>query len=262
VAAASFVLPEFTKAKSEAPERNLWQLTSSGGLESEATWAPDGRTIAYSSDHAGNVDIWAQPVGEGNPVRLTSSPAQDSQPSWSRDGRYVAYRSENDGGGIFVVPATGGAERRITKFGYTPLWSPKDSNILFTSTTSASRSKLYVVDPDSGQVNRVLENFLRDFSSFRADWHPDGGRISVYGTHNRDGLSFWTVALNGTAPVRSAIAPEVTKRLKKAGVSLTDFRWAPAGDALYFVGRADEAVNIWQVRVDPRSLEWREGPSD
>src|SRR4029453_11140809 len=61
-------------------------------------------------------------------------------------------------------------------------------------------------------------------------------------------------------PVRSAIAPDVTRRLKKAGVSLTEFRWAPAGDALYFVGRADEAVNIWQVRVDPRSLEWREGP--
>ena len=45
-----------------------------------------------------------------------------------------------------------------------------------------------------GQVKRVLADFLQDFTSFRAGWHPDGERVSVYGTHKRNGLSFWTDA--------------------------------------------------------------------
>src|SRR5262249_24780698 len=44
-----------------APPRKLWQLTFDPGLESEPSWSPDGRMIAYSSDRSGNLDIWVRP---------------------------------------------------------------------------------------------------------------------------------------------------------------------------------------------------------
>src|SRR5687768_10952265 len=96
------LLGNFPRNETEAPDRKLWQLTSSGGLESDATWAPDGETIAYSSDRDGNFDIWSQPLTDAHPVRLTSSPSHDWQPSWSPDGTHVAFRSERDGGGLFA----------------------------------------------------------------------------------------------------------------------------------------------------------------
>ena len=250
---------DFRSSQPDTSERKLWQLTSSGGLESEATWAPNGQAIAYSSDRAGNFDIWTQPVGEGNPIQLTTSPAQDWQPSWSSDGHSLVFRSERDGGGLFVVPATGGSEKRITTFGYRPQWSPSGAEILFAS-SNVGKSKLYLVNDDGQQLRRVLADLLGDFSSFRAAWHPDGRRISIYGVHRTEGLSFWTAPLDGRAPVRSDFAPDVRKRLKTTQVSLTEFRWAPAGNALYFEGRSDEAVNIWRVMVDPQTLQWREGP--
>ena len=99
----------------------------------------DGRFIAYTSDQAGNFDIWVQPIAGGRAVQVTTDPATDWQPSWSADGNTLAFRSERDGGGIFVVPALGGRERRLTTFGYWPEWSPKKSRIAFRSPAAFAR---------------------------------------------------------------------------------------------------------------------------
>jgi Tol biopolymer transport system component/DNA-binding winged helix-turn-helix (wHTH) protein len=253
------LLGNFPRKVPDTPDRKLWQLTSSGGLESDAAWAPNGQAIAYSSDREGNFDIWSQPLGDAQPTRLTSSPSHDWQPSWSSDGQFVAFRSEQDGGGLFVIPAGGGSARRITNFGYRPQWSPREPMILFSSSHTV-RSKLYVTGADGGQLRQVLSAFLDNFASYRAAWHPDGRRISVFGSHRRDGVSFWTVSLDGTSPVRSVVSADVAIRLKNTGVNLTEFVWSPLGNAIYFEGRSEEAVNIWRIGVDATSMEWREGP--
>ena len=108
------------------------------GLEGEPTWSPDGRLIAYSSDQSGNFDIWVRPVGEGKPIQVTTSPAHDWQPAWSPDGVSLVFRSERDGGGIFVAPALGGSERKLSSVGYHPRWSPDGSQILFFSAASTN----------------------------------------------------------------------------------------------------------------------------
>ena len=242
-----------------SPERKLWQLTSGGGLESDAIWDGSGQSIAYSSDRSGNLDIWVQSVRDDRVVQLTSSAAHDWQPAWSPDARFLVFRSERDGGGLFAVPSAGGVERRLTHFGYRPQFSSQRSAILFYS-SNVGRSSLYVMNADGQQLRRVLEDFLDSFLSFRAAWHPDGNRVSVFGVRRKEGRSFWTVPLDGGAPVRSVLSREVTERLNTVGVTLTDFSWAPSGDTLYFEGRSEEAVNIFRVRVDAATLEWQHGP--
>jgi WD40-like Beta Propeller Repeat len=63
--------------------------------------------------------IWMQQVSGGDPVQITKRPGHNWQPDWSPNGAYIAYRSEG-GGGLFVAPALGGVERRITSFCYNP----------------------------------------------------------------------------------------------------------------------------------------------
>jgi len=111
------------------PQRMLTRITFDDGLQSEPTWSPDGRYIAYSSDRRGKFDIWVQQVSGGNPVQITKRNGKNWQPDWSPSGKYIAYRSEDGEGGLYVAPALGGAglERKISSFGYFPRWSPDSS---------------------------------------------------------------------------------------------------------------------------------------
>lgn len=53
-------------------------------------------------------------VDAGTPLRLTSSPADEWAPAWSPDARYIAFcRDFSDHGEIWMIPALGGAERRL-----------------------------------------------------------------------------------------------------------------------------------------------------
>jgi Tol biopolymer transport system component/DNA-binding winged helix-turn-helix (wHTH) protein len=274
-------------------DRHLTKLTSASRFETQPTWSPDGRWIAYSSDRAGNFDIWIQPLGDGRPMQITFDGGREWQPSWSPDGRTIAFRSERDGGGLFVVPAFGGEERRIADFGFQPQWSPDASRILFSDA-----GDLFTVGLDGALPTRVINDGLAAFvGRYRAAWHPDGGRVSVYGIDRNHGPSFWTFPIGERHPsnrltpsaaggssrraarvdplrpllltmrpipdgegIRSQMAETVARRLREAEVRLGGFVWAPGGDALYFEGRSAETANIWRVRVNPSTLEWISGP--
>jgi Tol biopolymer transport system component/DNA-binding winged helix-turn-helix (wHTH) protein len=253
------------------PQRELVPLTSGGGLQSNPTWSPDGRWIAYSSDRSGNYDIWVQSLGAGKPIQVTNSSAHDWQPDWSPDGNNIVFRSERGGGGLFVVPALGGSEVKISSFGVQPRWSPDGSQILFLSTsppqvlgpTGTFLESLYVVGLDGNPPREILGEFVKGFR-FRGrirgvGWHPDGQRISILGVHSALGSGFWTVSVNGGAPIKSEYSAEVTEQLKTA-TSFTQFSWSPSGKQLYLQGVSRDVRNIFRVTVDPQTLRWLTGP--
>jgi Tol biopolymer transport system component/DNA-binding winged helix-turn-helix (wHTH) protein len=255
-AAALLVMGLRDRPTDPGPERRLLKLTSGGRLENEPTWSPDGRFVAYSSDRSGNFDIWVQPTGDGNPIQITFGTARDWQPSWSPDGRHIAFRSERDGGGLFVVPALGGDERRLTDFGYQPQWSPDGSRILFSEARD-----VYVMGLGDPAPTRIADDAWAGLiGRFRVGWHPDGRRIGAYGNDRTHGWSFWTVPIDGGPRIRSAVSPAVAERLRDADVRLGQFVWARDGATLYFEGRSEHTANLWRIRLDPRTLAWVAGP--
>lgn len=57
---------------SELPgQRTLTRVTFDDGLQIDATWSPDDRYIAFSSDRGGKFDIWVQQVSGGDPIQIT-----------------------------------------------------------------------------------------------------------------------------------------------------------------------------------------------
>jgi Tol biopolymer transport system component/DNA-binding winged helix-turn-helix (wHTH) protein len=246
--------------RSPQPRRTLERITyDEAALPREAAWAPDGQWVVYASDRAGNADLWKQRLGDPDPVRLTRSEANESQPQWSPDGRSIVFRSERDGGGLYVMPANGGAERIVSTFGYEPVWSPDGTRILFKrSVVLPALPTIYVVGLDGKPPRPVRPDVLGQFSSLHASWHPDGRRISIWGTIGKDDATFVNVPLEDG----SATAPEISPRVRQdlASVSAGRFVWAPSRRYIYFEGRADETENVWRITVDPLADTWIDGP--
>ena len=69
---------------------------------------------------------------------------------------------------MFVVPALGGAERKIADFGYHPRWSRDGSQILFISSALqyiGDAPRLYVVGLDGSPPREVLAEFLSEITA-------------------------------------------------------------------------------------------------
>jgi len=243
-------------------QRTLTRLTFDPGLQAEPTWSPDGRLIAYSSDRSGNFDIWVQQADGSNPVQVTKNPAHDWQPDWSPDGRQIVFRSERGRGGLFLVPALGGPERQIAPFGHRPRWSPDSSQVLFYSAAvlfTVGPPKLFVATLDGSPPREVL----KDFFIRAVGWHPDGRRVSFWGRRvdlPLANLDFWTASLDGGPAIRSERSPAVERQFKEVELVVSNFMWAPPGNALYLEADSRGVQNLWRVGVDPRTLRFISGP--
>src|SRR6266704_1647227 len=128
-------------------------------------------------------------VGGKNPINLTKdSPADDTQPAFSPDGERIAFRSERNGGGIFVMGATGESVRRLTDFGNNPAWSPDGKNIVFgaalaedPATRFGSDSQLWVANASSGEKQQITKpSSVPD--AVQPNWSPHGHRIAYWAT--------------------------------------------------------------------------------
>ena len=157
-----------------------------------------------------------------------------------------------------------GQKRRIAFFGYHPRWSPDGKHILFESTYFPWMwSRIYLADLKGGAPHEILTERLArlNLGERTLAWFPDGKRISFWA--KRDGRpAFWTIPLDAGPAIQSEIAPEVSRQLQTLSFrtsdagSVADFRWAPSGRAIYFVGQSSGVWNVWKVAVDPATLRW------
>src|SRR5690606_6154042 len=175
-----------------------------------------------------DLDVFLLRVGGQRAINLTEdSPADDHHPAFSPDGRFLAFRSERDGGGLFVMGATGESVRRLAPFGDNPHWSPDGREIVFATEGESDPharekvSELWVAPAVGGEPRRIFAG-----DAVQPAWSPGGQRIAFWRVQMGIGVrDVWTIARDGSDLRRVTDDPSV------------DWNpvWARDGRHLYFL---------------------------
>jgi Tol biopolymer transport system component/DNA-binding winged helix-turn-helix (wHTH) protein len=120
-------------------------------------WSHDGRWIYFSSDRAGESQIWKIPAEGGEPIQLTR--AGGLRPRESADGRFVYYADRQGPCYIRKVPVNGGAELpvmvgRTTRSGLWTLWENQIVHADYGNPTVG----VYAFDLDTGHLNQLFSS--------------------------------------------------------------------------------------------------------
>ena len=87
------------------------RLTTSAGVEQYPRFSPDGASVAFTAEYAGNPDVYVVAAGGGEPARLTWHPGADHVRGWTPDGSAVVFASGRggpEGMRLWSVPVAGG----------------------------------------------------------------------------------------------------------------------------------------------------------
>ncbi len=183
------------------------------------------KTISFTADLAGNLDIYIMDINRKNPINLTNHPAADSSPTWAPDGSAFAYVSHRDGNPeIYVMEMKNNESRRLTENGATdidPAWSPDGRWIAFASNQHrehAPDTDIYIMNPN-GKKAQQLTN--KGGHNSTPAWSPDGQSIAFRTT------------LNGIGAIH-LINANGKKQRALTQVSAANPTWAANGKEIYF----------------------------
>jgi dipeptidyl aminopeptidase/acylaminoacyl peptidase len=246
-------------------EGAVTQVTKSMQTPGNPRWSPDGKWIGFSmlvpQDSVWRIDLPKAPEG----AQWTKAPQIVNR---------LVYRADRTGylvlgnTHLFVVPATGGTPRQITKgdwnvgsrAGGLPGtvgwdWLPDGKSVVVDGDDAPDaelryqRSNLYVVDLATGTKKRITAQD-GDWSGPRVS--PDGKLIAFTGFPAAGPVSYRADDLYTIAPDGSGMTMRSTGLDRDpSGIS-----WAPDSKGIYFTAPDRGTSNLWVAALGsaPRQL--------
>lgn len=227
-------------------------LAVSLGDQYTPTFSPDGRQVAFTwnGDAQDNFDVYVKLVNSSSqPLRLTTSKDVDYSPAWSPDGEWIAFCRGTDAGfgAVWIVPALGGAERKITDL-YVPgtpwtralSWTPDSKHLIVAAPIKAGAPlSLQSVEVSTG--SRIV---LTRLGAPDEDMHPavsPDGRFVAFTRDVGRGVSRILVApINGGAPEPISIPSASVFNARPA--------WTPDSRNIVFISNAGGERRVWLSR--------------
>lgn len=224
-------------------------LAVSFGDQYAPTFSPDGRQVAYAwnGDAEDNFDIYVKLVNSSSAaLRLTTSKDVDYSPAWSPDGEWIAFCRGNDTGRgtIWIVPALGGAERKIadindpgSPWDRALSWTPDSKKLaVAASFTSGKPRGVRLVDVTTGASKQIVQPAGSEEDMYPAV-SPDGKFVAFTRDTGRGISRIMVVPVGGGSPQPVAVPSQQVYNARPA--------WTPDSTHIVFVSNVDGESHAW-----------------
>lgn len=154
---------------------------------SQPTWSPDGKRIAFISSRDGGEEVYIMNSDGSGQTRLTNNKEFETNPVWLADNKRIAFLSKSvtsSNYDIHFINVDGSGQTPLTSSGDIqgkPAWSPDSTRVAYVSRRD-DNVDIYLMNADgSGQI-RLTKSADEDNEPA---WSPDGTRIAY--VSQRDG---------------------------------------------------------------------------
>lgn len=174
-------------------EGDLWvrtgtrwqQLTSGADWDRFPAWTPDGRAIVFTSNRAGQDDLWRLDLARRTTERLTSDPLPDLEPTVAADGLIVFTRGRLNEARLWQRSATG-EEKRFTTGSTaerTPVASPAGDRVAYLQQFDGGRRVRWRALATGADSVVTAERNAEALA-----WSPAGDRLALSSSAPRRGV--------------------------------------------------------------------------
>ena len=221
-------------------------FTTYPGVEAHPALSPEGNQVAFVWDRGqGNAsDIYVKLVGTETPLQLTTHADADISPAWSPDGVHIAFARLGDDCSIMIIPALGGAERKMASCGLASYpdvaWSPDGAYLAFsTRATTQEPHRIYLLSLETLEAHPLTTPPPQYYGDEFFAFSPDGTELAFVRTNIFGIMDVYLV------PVEGGTAQRITfDNLKIRGLA-----WAPDGKHVIVASNRDVNYNLWRVPV-------------
>jgi len=205
-------------------------FTSGDGMDGEPRWAPDGASLAFTSDRdkAGVKQLYVIALSGGEARRLTGERGGVADPRWAPDGARLAY--------LVIDSESEEQERRN-----------KDRDDAYVASGAIKRQRLWVIGAD-GAAARPLTPEGRHVWTYA--WSPDGTALAVIASDTPE----WNEMFGAVRLIVYAVnGAETELRDLGAAPFAEGLTWSRDGATLYALGSAAEDFPQTYLRAWPLS---------
>ncbi len=237
--AASTARLAFTVRRGDRPEDNyVWIMNADGSgakellkRSSEPSFSPDGTKIAYYRWTDG---IFVANAADGTDPKKVLGESNSGYLSWSHDGRWIAFSVRPGGAGNIATDAIApdGTGRRPIGVGFSPYWTPDDTQIIFV-TCRGSGCGIYKVGSGGGDAIPIIT----DDGGLPA-MSPDGKRILYQKDDGQKQLFIINSDGSGKQQLTSGAALHVSAN------------WSPDGNFIFYRSPEGGQWGIWRMNAD------------